>query len=164
MKLRLVCIPDILKRKMNIYYPFNPDISHDIFSDLDCGPRPADYNNYQKLLITDRCLSLLRPLMVKPDRTTQQGLLDKKYKRQEWLLGQTHRQISLLQYIGHIFKYVLGDPIRLLRKPRKIPINRVDTLTKKTVKILEMYSKYYCQASMVDGLSFEKLLFTLNLN
>ena len=117
---------------MNIYYTFNPHISHEIFSDLDCGPRPSDYSNYQKLLITARCLSLLTALMVKPNRTTQLTMLGNKSSRQEWLVGQSQRQVSLLQYIGHIYKYLLDDTIRILRKPKKLPITRVETLSKKT--------------------------------
>ncbi len=143
---------------MNVYYPFNPDISHEIFSDLDCGLIPSDYSNYQKLLITDRCLSLLRALMVKPDRTTQQGLLDKKYKRHEWLLGQTHRQISLLQYIGHIYLHLLSDPISGLKTPQRLTIKKIVYLAKRTVKILEDRSQLYLREAVRQGVSFENIL------
>ncbi len=142
---------------MNIYYPFNPYIRHEIFSDLDCGPRPSNYSNYQKLLITDRCLCLLRVLMVKPDRITQQGLLDKTYKRQEWLLGQTHRQISLLQYIGHIYLHLLGDPISGLKKSQQLAVKKVGYLAKLIVKILEDRSQLYLREAMREGISFENL-------
>ncbi len=143
---------------MNIYFPFNPHISHEIFSDLDCGPRSSDYSNYQKLLITSRCLTLLTALRVKPNQITQLTMLDNKSSREEWLVGQSQRQLSLLQYIGHIYLHLLNDPISGLRKPQRITVQKVAFLAQKTVTVLRDRSKLYCRAAIREGVSFEKLL------